>query len=174
MNTANRESQKGFSLIELLIVVIIIGIIAAIAIPNVLAARRSANEGSAISSLRTLHGAQATYHTSIGSGNYAGNVSSTGDTNGLAILFANKLIDEALQTGTKSGYNFVGAKTLSTDLTSPTFFFSANPVSDTGSTKSGTKRFCITQQGFIGFDWNNLTTPFDETTAPEASPLNNN
>ena len=49
------ENEKGFSLIELLVVVIIIAIVAAIAIPNLLASRRAANEASAISSLRTIH-----------------------------------------------------------------------------------------------------------------------
>lgn len=60
------KNQKGFSLVELLVVVIIIAIIAAIAIPNLLASRRAANEASAVNNLRTISSAQQTHYALSG------------------------------------------------------------------------------------------------------------
>ena len=143
--------EQGFSLIELLIVVAIIGIIAAIAIPNLLASRRAANEGSAQASIHTIHNAQITYLVTGGNGSY----STT-----LANLYTNgRLIDTVLGSGTKSGYSFLVTTDTTGTGSAAVFGDKGLPVTTSGPQATGTRRFGITEEGVLRGDTTIGTDP---------------
>ncbi len=102
------RKAKGFSLIELLIVVAIILIIAAIALPNMLRARISANEASAVASLRTISTAETTYASTFPTIGYTCTLSELGPpASGSPISSsAAGILDEVLASGQKAGYQF--------------------------------------------------------------------
>jgi type IV pilus assembly protein PilA len=94
---SERRDSRGFTLIELLIVIAVLAVLLTMAVPNYLTSRKSANEASAINSMRALVVAEENYRIAKGSQGYVN----------LATLKASKLVDPALGAGSRTGYTFI-------------------------------------------------------------------
>jgi type IV pilus assembly protein PilA len=153
-----RNKQRGFSLIELLIVVAIILIIAAIAIPNLLRSKMAANEASAVGSLRTINTASVGYSTTYGG--YPPALTNLSPATPATATSAD-LIDSVLATGTKSGYAFTyAAVTSDANGNILSYTLNANPLK-VGTT--GQRGFFTNQTGVIRAD---PTTAATATSTP--------
>lgn len=172
------KSNDGFSLIELLIVVAVVGILSAIAVPNLLSSRRAANESSGLAALRVISSGEATYQVSSGAGAF-GN---------LAALRNNGLVDEAVGAATiagpgtpKNGFLF-SADTIA-GVGTPAFDAKAQPslhVSASTLFGTGSRSFFVNETGVIYFNTTDTAPTCTATSARTVTPgagggvLNNN
>jgi type IV pilus assembly protein PilA len=166
------RKQKGFSLIELLIVVAIILIIAAIAIPNLLRAKISANDSGAVATLRTLNTAQISFTTSYPTVGFASTFAMLGPgAAGLCDSTAACLIDSTLATGVKSGYQYFVTTTANTPVTAqPNFIDYVMAATPVKAGSSGSRNVCTGQDGVLRSSSNTTPPPTGNLTALLATP----
>ena len=161
------KSNEGFSLIELLLVVTIIGIISAIAVPNLMSSKRAANEASALAGLRLISSAQATYQSTTGAGEY-------GD---LGVLRDQNLVDLSVGAATiagpgtpKTGYLYAAASV--SGAGAPAFDAKAQPSSHTSDSllfATGSRSFFVNEAGVMYFNTTGTAPTCTATSARTVS-----
>ena len=158
------RKQKGFSLIELLIVVAIILIIAAIAIPNLLRARMAANESSAVGSIRSINTAEVMYNSTYPTTGFAATLAILGGAAAPCVPASTNacLIDSVLSAGTKSGYKFAAPG----DGKTPSVSYSVggSPVTPN---QTGIRSFCSFEDAVVRAD----PAGADDSTLAKCQPL---
>jgi len=156
-----KRNEVGFSLIELLIVVAIIMVIAAIALPNLMMARMSANEASAVQSLRTIQTAETEYATTYANLGFSATLAALGGNSSASCVASPAqacLIDNQLASGTKSGYII----TWTGDGLTPSvsYTLNADPIVRGGS---GRRSFFTNYPGVIRYNDSSPATLTDPT-----------
>ena len=152
------RKQKGFSLIELLIVVAIILIIAAIAIPNLLRSRIAANEASAVGSIRTINTSEVTYASTYPNVGFA-TLDALGGAGGSATGAG--LLDAVLASAVKSGYAFAVTTGGSAGSGSPATIYAV--TGDPQNSQTGQRHFYSDQSGVIRY---NVSQPASASDSP--------
>jgi prepilin-type N-terminal cleavage/methylation domain-containing protein len=155
--------QKGFSLVEMLVVIVVIGIISAIAVPQLLAARRRANDASAVTTLRVVLNGEHTYKTSTGDGEYGT----------LAELRTAGIIDEVVEGGVKSGYVFSVVPLAAAGNDPPVFDAYGNAaIFGTIPTATGNKNYYTNESSVIYENAAGQDNPPDATSSSNRSVIN--